>query len=185
MPEIFAIPLGLIVIFGLRLLVPLTIFRWPLWGGIVSLLIDALDTNIVKPFGVEIPNYTTTDKYLDTYYLTIELIVSLGWVNKLAKSTSIFLYSWRLVGLVAFQFTAWEPWLFIAPNLFENFFLFIVLWQWLGKETREKFWLNSPKRLAIVLFLLWLPKIPQELILHVWKARSPIETFLAWFSDLF
>src|SRR3972149_8529600 len=102
MIEIFSIPLGLIVIFSLRLLIPLSIFRWPLWGGLAALIIDAADTNIVKPFGVDIPNYTLTDKYLDTYYLTIELLVSLFWVNKLARNTSIVLYAWRLLGLIAF-----------------------------------------------------------------------------------
>ena len=185
MTSIFSIPLGLIVIFGLRLLVPLTILRWPFWGALASMIVDALDTNIVKPFGVQIPNYTMTDKYLDTYYFTVELLVSLWWVNKLARNTSIALYFWRLAGLIAFQITAGEYWLFIAPNLFENFFLFFAFWQLIGKETKEKIWLNSPKRLATVLFFLWLPKVPQELILHVWKVRTPIETFLAWFSSLF
>jgi hypothetical protein len=127
MLEILSVPVGLIIIFGLRLLVPLTIFRWPLWGGLASLIIDAADTNIVKPFGVEIPNYTFTDKYLDTYYLSIELIVSLRWNNNLAKKTSIFLYFWRLVGVIGFQLTKIEYLLFIFPNLFENFFVFFEL----------------------------------------------------------
>ncbi|MCH7541513.1 hypothetical protein IH981_01915 [Patescibacteria group bacterium] len=184
MPEtIFSVPLGLFVIFALRLLVPLTIFRWPLWGGITSLIIDAADTNIVKPFGVEIPNYTFTDKYLDTYYLSIELLVSLRWANKLAKNTSIFLYFWRLVGVIGFQLTKIEYLLFIAPNLFENFFLFFATLQKLGKETSSRFWLNSPKRLLISLLLLWLLKLPQELILHVWKIGSPVETFIGWFRN--
>lgn len=186
MPEtIFSIPFGLVVIFGLRLLVPLTIFRWPLWGGLASLVADALDTNIVKPFGVEIPNYTLTDKYLDTYYLTIELIVSLKWFNKLARNTSVFLYLWRLIGLIAFRFTGAEYLLFIFPNLFENFFIFYVLWKKKGKETRDKVWLNSLRRLFIVLFILWLLKIPQELVLHVWKIRDPGEAFLELLNSLF
>jgi len=180
MIEIFSIPLGLIVIFSLRLLIPLSIFRWPLWGGLASLIIDAADTNIVKPFGVEIPNYTITDKYLDTYYLGIEMIVSLSWFNKLAKNTSVVLYLWRLAGLIAFKITGAQYLLFIFPNLFENFFLFYVFWAKIGKETKEKLWLNSYKRLSLVLFLLWLPKIPQELVLHVWKIGSPVETFLKW-----
>lgn len=185
MPEaIFSIPFGLVIIFGLRLLVPLTIFRWPLWGGLASLIIDALDTNIVKPFGVEIPNYTLTDKYLDTYYLTIELIVSLTWFNKLARNTSIFLYVWRLAGVIAFQMTGIQSILFIAPNLFENFFLFYVFWKKIGKETKERVWLNSFKRLIAVLFILWLLKIPQELVLHVWKIGSPVEAFFEWFNNL-
>ena len=173
-------PIGLFIIFSLRLLVPITIFRWPLWGGLASLIIDAADTNIVKPFGVEIPNYTFTDKYLDTYYLTIELVVSLRWINRLARNTSIFLYIWRLVGVVAFQITSAEYWLFIAPNLFENFFLFFVFLQIIGKGTVEKIWLNSLKRLIIVLFFLLLAKFPQELILHVWRIGSPVETFIDW-----
>jgi len=178
MVEIFSIPLGLVVVFGLRFLIPLTILRWPLWGGLASLVTDALDTNIVKLFGVEIPNYTIVDKYLDTYYLFIELVVSLYWVNKWARNTSIVLYAWRLIGILAFQFTQKEYWLFIAPNLFENFFLFYVILRSFGKETSGKIWLNSKKRLILVLFLLWLPKIPQELILHVWRIGSPVETFL-------
>ena len=185
MPEtIFSIPLGLIVIFGLRLLIPLTIFRWPLGGGIASLIVDAFDTNIVKPFGVEIPNYTLTDKYLDTYYLTIELIVSLRWFNKLARNTSIFLYVWRLAGLIAFNITGLQYLLFFAPNLFENFFLFYVFWRKIGKETKEKVWLDSWRKLALVLLILWILKIPQELVLHVWKIGSPVETFLEWFKNL-
>jgi hypothetical protein len=175
MPEI---PLGLVVIFSLRLLIPLLIFRWPLWGGLAALVVDALDTNIVKPFGVEIPNYTLVDKYLDTYYLTIELVVSLRWFNSLAKKTSFFLYSWRLFGVIAYQLTQNEIWFFIAPNLFENFFLFYALLLFLKKETSQRRWLNSWKRLSLSLFLLWLPKIPQELILHVWRVGSPVETIL-------
>ena len=173
-----SLPLGLAIIFSLRILIPLTIFRWPLWGGLAALIIDAADTNIVKPFGVDIPNYTLTDKYLDTYYLTIELLVSLFWVNKLARNVSIVLYFWRLVGLMAFQLTGAQYLLFFAPNLFENIFLFFALLQKLGKETATGFWLNSPKRLVISLFFLWLVKIPQELILHVWKIGSPVETFI-------
>ncbi len=185
MVEIASIPLGLIIIFALRLLVPLTIFRWPLWGGLASLIIDALDTNIVKPFGVEIPNYTITDKYFDTYYLTIELIVSLSWFNKLARNTSIILYVWRLIGVFAFSATGIQYLLFIFPNLFENFFLFYAFLLHTGRETRKKVWLNSGKKLAVVLLILWLLKIPQELVLHVWKVNSPIETFLEWFRNIF
>ena len=180
MNEVLGFPLGLIIIFGLRLLIPLTIFRWPLWGGLAALIVDALDTNIVKPFGVEIPNYTLTDKYLDTYYLTIELIVSLSWYNKLARNTSIFLYVWRFAGVIAFQITGIQAILFVAPNIFENFFIFYLVIQKIGKKTKQKLWLNSLRRVIIVLFILWLLKIPQELVLHVWKIGSPIETFLLW-----
>lgn len=168
---------GLILILALRLLVPLTIFKWPLPGAIASLIVDALDTNIVKPFGVEIPNYTVTDKYLDVYYLSIELVVSLKWLNSLAKRTSILLFVLRLIGFAGFQVTGEQAWFFIGPNLFENFFLFYLLLLTFGIETKQKRWLSSYKRLFVALFILWLLKLPQELILHVWRIGSPVETF--------
>ena len=184
MTEIFSIPLGLFVVYAIRLLVPLTIFRWPLMGALASFIVDALDTTIGRLFGVSIPDYTLTDKYLDTYYLTIELIVSLRWFNKLARNTSIFLYVWRLVGLIAFKITGLQYLLVFAPNLFEHFFLFYVFLRKIGKETKEKVWLNSLKRLVVVLLILLVLKIPQELVVHVWKIGSPVPTFLEWFKNL-
>ena len=181
---LFSIPTGLIIIFGLRLLVPLTIFRWPLWGGLASLAIDALDVEITKPLGVHIPNYILTDKYLDTYYLTIELIVSLRWINKLAKNTSILLYFWRFLGVLAFQLSGEERWLFFTPNLFEYFFLFFVIMQMLGKETSTKSWLNSPKRLVTVLFLLLISKMPQEFVLHLHKVSYSFGTIIERIKEL-
>ena len=174
------LPVGLLLIFLLRLLIPLTIFKWPLAGGLASAAVDALDTNLVKLFGVEIPNYVSTDKVLDMYYLSIELIVSLRWTNSWAKKTSIFLYVWRLVGVVAFELTQIRPLLFIFPNLFEHFFIYFVIVKKLKKDT----WLITGKRLAVVLFILWLTKVPQELILHVYQFGTPVETFVGWVKGL-
>lgn len=168
--------LGLLFIFSLRLLVPLTIFRWPLAGGLASAVVDALDTNLVKLFGVEIPHYVSTDKILDMYYLSIELLVSLKWANQYAKKTSIFLYVWRLIGVIAFELTQIRPLLFIFPNLFEHFFIYFVVIKKLKKDK----WLKTGKRLAVVLFILWLTKVPQELVLHVYQFGTPVETFLSW-----
>lgn len=182
--EIYSVPLGLIVIFALRLLVPLTILRWPLWGGLASAIVDALDTNIVKLFGVEIPNYVTTDKYLDLYYFSLELVVSLSWTNKLARNTSLFLYIWRLIGVISLQLTHLRYLLFVFPNLFEHFFIFYLIIIKMGKETPQKKWLNSTSKLFLVLFLLWLTKIPQELVLHVWQVGSPIEEGWAYLQRL-
>ena len=180
------IEIGLIVIFLIRLLVPLLMFRWPLWGALASLVVDAADTNIVKFFGVEIPNYTATDKLFDMYYLSIQLYLSLSWANKLARGASIFLYIWRLIGVVTFELNpALRFMLFVAPNIFEHFFIYHNVMMKLGKETKKKMWLNSYKRLFIVVFLLWLTKIPQELVLHVWQVKSPVEEFLAWIQGVF
>jgi hypothetical protein len=174
-------PIGLIVIFALRLLVPLTIFKWPLAGAIASLIVDALDTNIVKPFNVEIPNYVNTDKYLDMYYLTIEAYVSLSWKNTFAKRTSIFLYIWRLIGVVAFEISGIRYLLFIFPNLFENFFIYFLA----IKKFHKEHWANSWGKILLSLFILWLLKIPQELVLHVYKVGTPVESLWQWLTNFF
>jgi hypothetical protein len=175
--------LGLIVIFALRLLVPLLIFRRSLLGGFAALVVDALDTNIVKLFGVEIPNYVQTDKLLDMYYLSIELIVSRHWANVLARRTSLFLYVWRLVGVVVFELVpAYRVVLFIAPNIFEHFFLLYAFMRTRSTERTAPFWLNSYQRVVMVVGILWLTKIPQELVLHVYQVGSPVEAFVGWMA---
>ena len=140
---------------------------------------------IFKLFSVVTPNYPTTHKLFDTYYLTIQLIISLAWINKLTRGTSIFLYFWRLAVVIIFELNpAWRFILLFAPNIFEHFFIYHNVMMKLGKETKNKQWLNSYKRLGIVVFLLWLTKIPQELALHVWQVKSPVEKFWAWIQGL-
>ncbi|HSX57868.1 MAG TPA: hypothetical protein VLE47_01185 [Candidatus Saccharimonadales bacterium] len=172
---------GLFFVIFLRLTVPLLIFRWPLWGTLASAVVDALDTNLVKPFGAEIPHYVQVDKVLDLYYLSIAFYVSLKWENKLAKRTSIFLYVWRLVGVILFELSGIRYLLFIFPNLFENFFIFFEVLRKLKKDS----WISNYKRLGLAVFLLWLLKVPQELILHVYQVGTPVETFYAWLKSLF
>jgi hypothetical protein len=121
-------------------------------------------------------HYHQLDKVLDSYYLTIELIVSLRWDERIARVTSVWLYVWRILGVVVFEVTKLRPVLFFAPNLFENFFLFIA--------ATRRWWpawrITTGKRLAVVLLLLYLPKIPQEYVLHV-KQMQP----WVWFKGTF
>lgn len=45
--ELFGIPTGPIIVSVIRLLVPLSIFRWQLGGAIASVIADALDVVLV------------------------------------------------------------------------------------------------------------------------------------------
>ena len=169
--------LGFLIAVLVRLVVPLSIFRWPLAGGIASLAVDAVDIYVAKAFGGFIPSYTPVDKYLDLYYLFFEFLVSLRWWNKLARNTSAILFAWRAAGVFVFQVFSLQYFLFLAPNIFENFFLFYLILLKARIERRDKIWLNSAKRLLLVLILLWLVKIPQELILHVFGIKAPVGYF--------
>ena len=155
-------PLGPIIVLILRLIVPLSIFRWPLWGVIASMLLDAIDVVLIGVLNLgDFPNYHSTDKYLDMYYLSISFYMSFKWKNILAKNVSIFLFVFRSIGFVLFEITSLRIFLFIFPNLFENFFIFFEAYKKI-KKTEDLGW----KGMAIALILLLIPKMGQEYILH-------------------
>ncbi len=159
---------GQYIAVALRLLVPLLILRKPLLGGVLALLLDGGDVIIVELFGPGGmgPRYHQLDKLLDLYYLGLEFFVSLRWTEVLARKTSIALFVFRVAGVVLFELTQIRLMLFLFPNLFENWFLFCV--------ARDRFFprfrLESWGRVAVVLGLLYIPKFPQEYLLHYAEA---------------
>ena len=150
-----------LLIVVLRLILPLTILRWPLAGGILALVADALDivlASLVDLGGLS--NYHQLDKYLDTYYLGLEAIVAQRWLA-LPRWTATLLFGYRLIGVVLFEATNIRLFLFVFPALFENFFLFYaVLLQFFPDYDL------TPRRLAFWLAILLVPKMIQEYVLH-------------------
>jgi hypothetical protein len=68
--------------------------------------------------------------------------------------------------------------LFLFPNLFENFYLYYVV----ARRFFPKYAVNNPSQLGIVLFILLLPELAQEWVLHVqeikpwdWLKRTLLE----------
>ena len=108
-------PIAQSIVVAIRLLVPLSILRWPLAGAIASMAVDALDVVLVDAFARALgepgefgPMYAQLDKPLDTYYLTIELYVAWRWPEGLLRGTAAVLYGWRLVGAILFELTAFH-----------------------------------------------------------------------------
>jgi hypothetical protein len=158
-----------IIVIIIRLLVPLTILRWRITGAIASMLMDAIDVVLVdvlatafnEPGGFG-DRYQLVDKWLDMYYLAFELYVSLSWSNVLARNTSIFLFVFRLVGLIAFEATHIRKLFFFFPNLFENFFLYFII----AERAAPRYLPTKPWHIALALVLLYIPKVAQEYVLH-------------------
>ena len=116
---------GETVVIGLRLLVPLLILRFWVAGGIVAMLLDGADVIITDAldmggFG---DHYAELDKVLDSYYLTLELLVALGWRNAWVRLPAVALFAYRLVGVALFEATEARNFLFIFPKMFENWWL--------------------------------------------------------------
>jgi hypothetical protein len=115
------------IVVALRLVLPLSILRWPLAGGILALVVDAVDVVLVDGlaslFGEPLefgPLYAQIDKWLDTYYLAIEAAVAYRWAERTLRTTAIALFAWRLIGVILFEITAVRPLLVVFPNLFET-----------------------------------------------------------------
>lgn len=168
--------MGPIIVLILRLLCPFLLFRYPLFAGVFLMLLDGADVILIDAIGLGMfptvdaaynNNYHFIDKYLDMYYLTFAMFVSLRWKEQLARRTSSYLYLWRLIGFVLFEATKLRYVLFLAPNLFENFFLFYLVM----KKINPQWKVRTKKRLLLFLVLLYIPKFGQEYILHVKQAQ--------------
>lgn len=157
--------MGQLAVILLRLLVPLTILRWPLAGGLISMVLDALDVVLIEIFGGSFDSYSALDKGLDTYYLALEVFVSLRW-EPLARWTSVSLFGYRAIGVLAFEVTQTRWLLLVFPNLFENFYIaYLVI-----RRFAPAFAL-TPLRLSALLILLLIPKLGQEYLLHYSEAQ--------------
>lgn len=152
------------VIIALRLLVPLTIFHFPFWGGLASMWLDGIDwsVNLFHVANIH-ADYVVLDKILDIYYLAIEAFVVFRWRNLLAKKIALSLFLWRALGTAIFLITKSESWLFIFPNIFENFFIFYYAVWTLGKREPK----ISDGFLYTSIFVLGIPKLVQEYVMHV------------------
>jgi hypothetical protein len=159
-----------IIVIVLRLVVPLSIFRWPLAGAVLSMVVDAVDVilvdTIARAMGVPGefgPTYAQIDKWLDIYYLSFEaVIVARRWPEPLLRRTALALFGWRLLGVLLFEATAIRPLLVVFPNLFENLYLYVLIVRRIAPRLLPR----THAQLFLVLVILYIPKAIQEWALH-------------------
>ncbi|WP_426561902.1 hypothetical protein ACPPVT_15880 [Angustibacter sp. McL0619] len=166
-----------VVVVGLRLLVPLLLPIFPLPAIIACLVIDAADQTIFQTHlspqtwaSVE-SGYQGYDKALDIYYLSMAYISTLrNWTNLTAVATAQFLWYYRLVGVTIFESlhdaadpSSWRWLLLVFPNTFEYFFI--------AYETVRLRWdprRMSPRAVIYLAAFIWIfIKLPQEWWIHV------------------
>jgi hypothetical protein len=170
-----------LIVIALRLVVPLTILRWPLAGALLSMLVDAIDVVLVDAIAAAFgqpgefgPFYAQIDKWLDLYYLSIEWVMVRRWSESLPRSAASYLFVWRLAGVIAFEVTAYRPLLLIFPNLFENLYLYVVI----VRHWFPRFMPRTVVQMLVVLVALLVPKMGQEYVLH-WEELHPWQ----WLRD--
>ncbi|MGA8046549.1 MAG: hypothetical protein WCA30_09810 [Dermatophilaceae bacterium] len=156
--------LVLLLVVGARFGVPLLIPRFPLPGIIASLVLDAVDQTVFQSLGMDPPGYQGYDKAMDVYYLAIAYLSTLrNWTSRPARQVASFLYFYRLVGVVAFELTAWRPLLLLFPNTFEYFFIAyeLVRLRWDPQRWGLRTWIGVAAVIWVVV------KLPQEWWIHI------------------
>jgi hypothetical protein len=169
---------GAAIVIALRLLVPLLIFRKHLTGGVLAMLLDGFDVILidVMKLGGFSGHYHQIDKLLDTYYLGIEAVVAWGWTNQFERTPSLVLFGLRIIGVVLFELTQERIVLFLFPNMFENWWLYVVA----VRRWKPAWTPNSWRGVAIPMGIMLVPKMAQEYLLHFAEAQP-----WNWFKENF
>ena len=150
-----------IIVSIVRVLGALPVLKYALFGSIFAVLVDLSDLFIIgnlKLGGVR--NYQDLDKILDLAYMATFLLVSLRWTG-LEKRVSIFLFSFRIIGMVLFEITGSRIILFSFPNIFEFWIIGISY-----LKLRNKNQIISKNKLYYVPSIAFVLKMTQEWILH-------------------
>ena len=152
--------LEVLVIAAIRIAGSLPVLRWPLAGGLLAILVDLSDLLLLDLLDLGgVPDYQGLDKWLDQVYLGCFLVVALRWAGP-ARTVAIALYTFRLVGFVAFELTHERALLLLFPNVFEFWFILVAA---LG-AARVAAW--STTRLGVVIVALTALKEFREWALH-------------------
>jgi hypothetical protein len=112
-----------VVVVGLKFILPLLYFRYPFGAGWANFLLDSVDGDILVPAGLPDPTYQLVDKAAD--YWTYICIFVWGWRQPIRRETTVT-FVLRTVGQVLFFVTRNELALFFFPNLLEPLFLIYV-----------------------------------------------------------
>jgi hypothetical protein len=164
---------GVVVL--IRLVIPLLILRWSLFGSVLAIIADNFDVVILDFLGVkEFAPYNRVDKFLDTYFYLIAGYTILFWKNTFAKRVGIFLLVYRLIGVVIYELTDFRFLLFVFPNLFIFFYMYYLIFRRVFKKEPFVNWVQALPALTILLIL----KLIHEYMLHV--AQFPI---YQWIKD--
>lgn len=152
------------LVVAVRLLLPLLIPRWPLFGILACMVFDSADQSIMQAFGFNPVWYQSHDKALDVYYLSIAYLATMrNWENVGAFQISRVLYYLRLVGVLAFELSGARWLLFVFPNAFEAFFIYYEIVRRRGDPM-----LLTRNAAVIVVAVIWfLFKLPHEWWVHI------------------
>jgi len=179
-----------------RIVGSLPVLWWPFWGGIFAILVDGSDVFLRNLFGIEgVERYHTFDKLLDQFYMFLFLVVAMRW-SPTPRNIAVGLYVFRVVGVIIFEVTGERDALWLFPNLFEFWFVFVTGIQYFGLEAKEDdprepwFWGLMPfsystLQVTVAMVVIAAFKLPIEYVLHTKEWFDEFSAFEAveWIWD--
>ena len=148
-----------LIVVIVRLSGSLPVIYFPFFGSLFAILVDLSDLFIIGNLDLGgVRNYQRLDKLLDLSYMLTFLLVSLRW-SKLERNISIFLFIFRIFGMIFYEITGSRIILFSFPNIFEFWFIGISLYKFRNK-------LINIKIITFTLVIATILKLLQEWILH-------------------
>jgi len=166
-------------IISVRLITAFLILKWPILGILTCMIIDSLDFGICLVAGIRIDRgklgllYQRIDKSLDQYYYTFTLLYFISNFSNHLLNIVLILYFLRLTGFFLFQIYKKCIFLFLFPNIFENFSLITLIFLQLFKYPTNK-------EIVYILLLATILKIPQEISIHISKRINSIARKVAY-----
>ena len=112
-----------LIVIIVRISGSLPVIYFPFFGSLFAILVDLSDLFIIGNLDLGgVRNYQRLDKLLDLSYMITFLLVSLRW-SKLERNISIFLFIFRIFGMIFYEITGSRIILFSFPNIFEFWYV--------------------------------------------------------------
>ena len=148
-----------LIVIIVRISGSLPVIYFPFFGSLFAILVDLSDLFIIGNLDLGgVRNYQRLDKLLDLSYMLTFLLVSLRW-SKLERNISIFLFIFRISGMIFYEITGSRIILFSFPNIFEFWFIGISLYKFRNK-------IINAKSITFILVIATILKLLQEWVLH-------------------
>jgi len=149
-----------LIVILIRIIGSLPVIFFPFIGSLFAIIVDLSDLFIINYIDLGgVQNYQNLDKFLDLFYMSAFLFVSLKW-NSTEKIISVILFSYRIIGVVLFLLFDLRILLLIFPNIFEFWFVGISAYKFYFKSK------TSNLILFRILFISAILKISHEIFIH-------------------
>ncbi len=161
---------GSVIVLLIRLLVPVSILRFPVAGFFACVALDGLHAPIVYglnlrafSFAGDVASYHLLDKWLDMYFLAFAVRASQKWQDELNSRAMLWMWILRLAGVIVFSTTGARFALFIFPNLLVAYYPFVAC----ARRWVPRLVPRTGVQLLVVLCVMLIPKLILEYWLHV------------------